>query len=141
MISTQKEAQKAHNAEKALQDAQLAAQREEAQRARKAVEAEAQRACEAAEAEAQKARELILAELKEALELAYQEKALLEAELEAKKEAAAHEHELKMASLGRHPPPDRASAFDPARNIRLVPPSKKRRLINILLILRKLLIV
>ena len=70
-----------------------------------------------AEAEAQKAREaareLRLAELKEACELreselkaerekldlelkAEQEKALLEAE----KEAAAHEHELKMASLG-----------------------------------------
>ena len=68
---------------------------------------------------------------------AEQEKALLEAE----KEDAARKHELKMASLGKHPPSDKASAFDPARNIRLVPPSKKRRLINILLILRKLLIV
>ena len=63
---------------------------------------------------------------------AEQEKALLEAELEAKKEAAAQEHELKMAGLGRYPPLDRAGAFDPARNIRLI---------NILLILRKLLIL
>ena len=45
-------------AEKALQDAQLAAQHEEAQRAREAAEAEAKRACEAAEAEAQRARDL-----------------------------------------------------------------------------------
>ena len=80
------EAQKAHDAEKALRDAQLAAQREETQRAH-----------EAAEAEAQKARELRLAELKEARELhelelkAEQEKAFLEAE----KEAAVCEHELK----------------------------------------------
>ena len=65
---------------------------------------------------------------------AEQEKALLEAE----KEAAARQHELKKADLGKHPPSDRASAFDPARNIRLVPPPfKKRRLINILLILKK----
>ena len=144
----------AREAEKALQDAQLAAQREEAQRARdaekaarEAAEAEAKRAREAAEAEAEKARELRLAELKEARELrelelkAEQEKALLAAEIEAKKEAAAREHELKMASLGKHSPSDKASAFDPARNIRLVPPFKKRRLINILLILRKLQIV
>ena len=155
----------AREAEKALQDAQLAPQREEAQRARdaekaareaaeaeakrarEAAEAEAKRAREAAEAEAEKARELRLAELKEARELrelelkAEQEKALLAAEIEAKKEAAAREHELKMASLGKHSPSDKASAFDPARNIRLVPPFKKRRLINILLILRKLQIV
>ena len=104
----------AREAEKALQDAQLA-----------------------------QARELRLAELKEARELrelelkAEQEKALLEAE----KEAAVREHELKMAGLGKQSPSDRASVFDPARNIRLVPPFKKRRLINILLILRKLLIV
>ena len=117
--------------------------REEAQRAREAAEAEAQRACEAAEAEGQKAREaareLRLAELKEARELrelelkaerekrdlelkAEQEKALLEAE----KEAAAREHELKMASLGKHPPSDKASVFDPARNIRLVPPFQEK---------------
>ena len=126
----------AREAEKALQDAQCAAQREQAQRA----EAEAQKARE-------EARELRLAELKEARELrelelkAEQEKALLAAEIEAKKEAAAREHELKMASLGKHPPSDKASVFDPARNIRLVPHFKKRRLINILLILRKLLIV
>ena len=49
---------------------------------------------------------------------AEKEKALLAAELGA----AVRKHELKMASLGRHPSPDRASAFDPARNIRLVPP-------------------
>ena len=132
----------AREAEKALQDAQLAAQREQAQRA----EAEAQKARdaekaarEAAEAEAQRARELRLAELKEARELcelelkaerekrdlelkAEQEKALLEAE----KEAAAREHELKMASLGKHSPSDKASAFDPARNIRLVPPFQEK---------------
>ena len=112
---------------------------EEAQRARDAEKA----AREAAETEAQRARDLRLTELKEAcesreLELkAEKEKALSAAELEA----AACEHELKMASLGKHPPSDKASAFDPARNIRLVPPFKKRRLINILLILRKLLIV
>ena len=137
----------AREAEKALQDAQLAAQREEAQKAREAAEAEAKRACEAArkaareaaEAEAQRARDLRLAELKEARELrelelkaerekrdlelkAEQEKALLEAE----KEAAAREHELKMASLGKHSPSDKASAFDPARNIRLVPPFQEK---------------
>ena len=106
--------------------------REEAQRAREAAEAEAQKAHEAA-------RELRLAELKEARELhelelkaerekrglelkAEQEKALLEAE----KEAAAREHELKMAGLGKHSPSDKASAFDPARNIRLVPPFQEK---------------
>ena len=121
----------AREAEKALQDAQFAeAQRarEEAQKAREAAEAEAKRAREAAEAEAQRARDLRLAELKEARELrelelkAEQEKALLEAE----KEAAAREHELKMASLGKHSPSDKASAFDPARNIRLVPPFQEK---------------
>ena len=100
------EAQRARDAEKALQDAQFA----EAQKAREA------------------ARELKLAELKEARELrelelkAEQEKALLEAE----KEAAAREHELKMASLGKQSPSDKASAFDPARNIRLVPPFQEK---------------
>ena len=121
----------AREAEKALQDAQFAeAQRarEEAQKAREAAEAEAKRAREAAEAEAQRARDLRLAELKEARELrelelkAEQEKALLEAE----KEAAAREHELKMASLGKQSPSDKASAFDPARNIRLVPPFQEK---------------
>ena len=118
----------AREAEKALQDAQFA----EAQRAREA-------AREAAEAEAQRARDLRLAELKEARELrelelkaerekrdlelkAEQEKALLEAE----KEAAAREHELKMASLGKPPLSDKASVFDPARNIRLVPPFQEK---------------
>ena len=68
---------------------------------------EAQMAHEAAEAEAQKARDLRLAEVREARELRElelkadeKEKALLEAVLEAKNEAAAREHELKMASLG-----------------------------------------
>ena len=78
-------------------------------------------------AEAQKARELRLAELKEARELrelelkAERKKALLVAEIEAKKEA-----ELKMASLGKQSPSDKASAFDPARNIRLVPPFQEK---------------
>ena len=111
----------AREAEKALQDAQLAAQREEAQKAREAAEAEAKRARKAAEAEAQRARDLRLAELKEARELRE-----LELKAEADKEAAAREHELKMASLGKHPPSDKASAFDPARNIRLVPPFQEK---------------
>ena len=59
----------------------------------------------------------------------------------ARLEVAAREHELNMASLGKSPPWDRPSAFDPARNIRLVPPTKKKRLINILFIVRRLLIV
>ena len=125
----------AREAEKALQDAQFAeAQRarEEAQKAREAAEAEAKRARKAAEAEAQRARDLRLAELKEARELrelelkAEQEKALLAAEIEAKKEAAAREHELKMASLGKQSPSDKASVFDPARNIKLVPPFQEK---------------
>ena len=122
----------AREAEKALQDAQLAAQREEAQKAREAAEAEAKRAREAAEAEAkiarkaaeaeaQRARDLRLAELKEACELRE-----LELKAEADKEAAAREHELKMAGLGIHSPKDKASAFDPARNIRLVPPFQEK---------------
>ena len=122
-------------AEKALQDAQLAAQREQAQRAEAEAQRareEAQKAREAAEAEAQRARDLRLAELREARELrelelkAEQEKALLAAEIEAKKEAAAREHELKMASLGKQSPSDKASVFDPARNIRLVPPFQEK---------------
>ena len=86
----------AREAEKALQDAQFA----EAQRARE----ETQKAQEAAEAEAQRARELRLAELKEARELR-------ELELKAEKEleAAVREHELKMASLGKQSPSDKAS--------------------------------
>ena len=103
----------AREAEKALQDAQFA----EAQRARE----EAQKAREAAEAEAQRARELRLAELKEARELRE-----LELKAEADKEAATREHELKMASLGMHTPKDKSSAFDPARNIRLVPPFQEK---------------
>ena len=103
----------AREAEKALQDAQFA----EAQKDRE---------------EAQRARDLRLAELKEARKLcelelkAEQEKALLAAEIEAKKEAAAREHELKMASLGKQSPSDKASVFDPARNIRLVPPFQEK---------------
>ena len=96
----------AREAEKALQDAQFA---------------EAQRAREAAEAEAQRARDLRLAELKEARELRE-----LELKAEADKEAATREHELKMASLGIHTPKDKASVFDPARNIRLVPPFQEK---------------
>ena len=71
-----------------------------------------------------------MAELKEARELhelelkAEKEKALLAAEVEAKKEATAGE--LKMASLGKHPPSDRARTFDPDRNIRLVPPFEEK---------------
>ena len=113
----QEERRLAREAEKALQDAQLAAQREQAQRA----EAEAQKARE-------EARELRLAELREARELrelelkAEKEKALLAAELEA----AAPEHELKMASLGNQSASVRASVFDPARNIRLVPPLSRK---------------
>ena len=99
-------------------------QREERRLARE----EAQRARDAEKAAREEARELRLAELKEARELrelelkAEQEKALLEAE----KEAAAREHELKMASLGKQYPSDKASVFDPARNIRLVPPFQEK---------------
>ena len=107
----------AREAKKALQDAQLAAQCEEAQKARDAEKA----AREAAEAEAQRARDLRLAELKEARELRE-----LELKAEADKEAAAREQELKMAGLGIHSPKDKASAFDPARNIRLVPPFQEK---------------
>ena len=32
-----------------------------------------------------------------------------------------------MAGLDKHPPPDRANAFDPARNIRLVPPFQEKK--------------
>ena len=102
--------------------------REEAQKARDAAEAEAQKARDAEKAAREEARELRLAELKEAralreLELkAEKEKALLAAELEA----AAREHELKMASLGKQSPSDKASVFDPARNIRLVPPFQEK---------------
>ena len=31
-----------------------------------------------------------------------------------------------MCSMGKHPPSDRASAFDPARNIRLAPPFQEK---------------
>ena len=99
-------------------------QREERRLARE----EAQRARDAEKAAREEARELRLAELKVARELrelelkAEQEKALLEAE----KEAAAREHELKMASLGKQSPSDKASVFDPARNIRLVPPFQEK---------------
>ena len=85
--------------------------------------------------EAQKARDLRLAELKEARELreleikaeAVKDAAARELrELELKAEAAVREHDLKMAGLGIHPPKDKASAFDPARNIRLVPPFQEK---------------
>ena len=90
-------------------------QREEGRLARE----EAQRARDAEKAAREEARELRLAELKEARELR-------ELELKAEQEAAAHEHELKMASLGKQSPLDKASAFDPARNIRLVPPFQEK---------------
>ena len=45
----------------------------------------------------------------------------LELKAEAEKEAAAGKLELKMGGLGIHSPIDKCSAFDPARNIRLVP--------------------
>ena len=112
--------------EEAREEAQRARDAEKA--AREAAEAEAQKARDAEKAAREEARELRLAELKEARELrelelkAEQEKALLEAE----KEAAAREHELKMASLGKQSPSDKASAFDPARNIRLVPPFQEK---------------
>ena len=115
--SEQEKRRLAREAEKALQDAQLAAQREQAQRA----EAEAQKARDAEKAAREEARELRLAELKEARELR-----VLELKAEADKEAAAREHELKMAGLGIHSPKDKASAFDPARNIRLVPPFQEQ---------------
>ena len=104
---------------------------------------EAQRARDAEKAAREEARELRLAELKEAHELrklelkaeqekrelelkAEQEKALLEDEFEAKKESAMRKHEIKMAGLGKHSPSDKASVFDPARNIRLVPPFQEK---------------
>ena len=121
--------------------------REEAQRAREAAEAEAQKASDAEkalqDAQLAQARDLRLAELKEARELrelelkAEQEKALLEAE----KEAVASEHELKMARLGKHSPSDRASVFDPARNIRLVPPFQEKEVDKYFAHFEKLLIV
>ena len=122
------EAQKAREAAEAEAKRAREAAEAEAKRAREAAEAEAQRARDAEKAAHEEARELRLAELKEARELrelelkAEQEKALLEAE----KEAAAREHELKMASLGKQSPSDKASAFDPARNIRLVPPFQEK---------------
>ena len=133
------EAQKAREAAEAEAKRAHEAAEAEAKRAREAAEAEAQRARDAEKAAREEARELRLAELKEACELrelelkaerekrelelkAEQEKALLEAE----KEAAVREHELKMASLGKQSPSDKASAFDPARNIRLVPPFQEK---------------
>ena len=108
------EAQRARDAEKALQDAQFA----EAQKAARDLRlAELKEARELRELELKAEREKRDLELK-----AEQEKALLEAE----KEAAAREHELKMAGLGKHSPSDKASAFDPARNIRLVPPFQEK---------------
>ena len=50
----------------------------------------------------------------------------LELKAEAEKEAAACEHELKIAGLDIHPPKDKGSAFDPARNIRSVPPFQEK---------------
>ena len=107
----------ARKAEKALQDAQLAAQLAEAEKARELRLAELKEARELRELELKAEREKRDLELK-----AEQEKALLAAELEA----AAREHELKMASLGKQSPSDKASVFDPARNIRLMPPFQEK---------------
>ena len=107
----------AREAEKALQDAQLAAQLAEAEKARELRLAELKEARKLRELELKAEREKRDLELK-----AEQEKALLAAELEA----AAREHELKMASLGKQSPSDKASVFDPARNIRLVPPFQEK---------------
>ena len=51
------------------------------------------------------------------------------AEAEAQKEREALELELKADDygLGIHPPKDNGSAFDPARNIRLLPPFQKKK--------------
>ena len=49
-----------------------------------------------------------------------------ELKAEAEKEAAARKHELKMTGLGIDHPRDKGSAFDPARNIRLVPPLPRK---------------
>ena len=87
-----KEAQRACDAEKALQDAQLL-------QARELRLAELKEARELRELELKTEREKHDLELK-----AEQEKALLEAE----KDPAAREHELKMASLGKHLPSDKA---------------------------------
>ena len=96
-------------------------EREERRLAREEAREEAQRARDAEKAAREEARELRLAELKEARELRE-----LELKAEADKEAAAREHELKMAGLGIHSPKDKASTFDPARNIRLVPPFQEK---------------
>ena len=91
--------------------------REEAQKAR-----DAEKSLQDAQfVEAEKARESRIAELKEACELHE-----LELKAEANKEAAACEHELKMAGLGIHSLKDKSSTFDPARNIRLVPPFQEK---------------
>ena len=94
---------------------------EEQRLAREEAREEAQRARNAKKAAHKEARELRLAELKEARELRE-----LELKAEAEKEAAVHEHELKIAGLGIHSPKDKSSAFDPARNIRLVPPFQEK---------------
>ena len=107
-------------------------EREERRLAHEEAREEAQRARDAEKAAREEARELRLAELKEARELrelelkAEREKRDLELKAEADKEAAAREHELKMAGLGIHSPKDKSSAFDPARNIRLVPPFQEK---------------
>ena len=107
-------------------------EREERRLAREEAREEAQRARDAKKAAREEARELRLAELKEARELcelelkAEREKRDLELKAEADKEAAAREHELKMAGLGIHSPKDKPSAFDPARNFRLVIPLSRK---------------
>ena len=112
--------------ERRFQHEERRLEHKEAQRARDATEAVAQRAHEEAQKAYAEARELRLAELKEAhelreLELKASEKSRTST-FRGREKAAAREHELKMASLGKHSSSDKASAFDPARNIRLVPP-------------------
>ena len=43
-------------------------------------------------------------------------------------ERGRHARTLKMAGLGKHPTSDRSSAFNPARNIRLVSPFQEKEL-------------
>ena len=51
----------------------------------------------------------------------------LELKAESEKEAAVREHELKMAGFGIHSFKDKSSDFDPAKNIRLVPPFQEKK--------------
>ena len=120
--------------EKDLDPEKLDFEREERRLAREEAREKAQKARYAEKAARKEAQELRLAELKEAHELselelkAERENRDLELKVEADKEAAACEHELKMAGLGIHSPKNKSGAFDPARNIRLVPPFQEKEL-------------